>query len=196
MSLKETLKQIQEENHSMGIESRLFGSLKRIKEEFKQEALQEIHAMLSKMIQERMMKIRVPKDGKDGLPGTTGKAGKDAMLEPNAIRDALQSLTGENRLDASAIKNLMQEIPEKLGRQISGSGAGSFIIGETPTGAVNGSNTTFTLAQSPRPGTVMLYVGGIRMTGGGEDYTISGLTITTNTAPPSGAIIRVDYEKA
>lgn len=66
--------------------------------------------------------------------------------------------------------------------------------GETPSGTINGSNVTFTLANTPVSGSVHLYLDGIRMdAGAGNDYTISGGTITMATAPVSGDKLRADY---
>lgn len=72
----------------------------------------------------------------------------------------------------------------------------SFIWGETPTGAINGSNTSFTLANTPLTGTVKVYLNGMRQNAGaGNDYTISAGTITYLTAPATGDILLVDYNK-
>jgi len=74
--------------------------------------------------------------------------------------------------------------------------AANFVTRETPTGSVNGSNTTFTLAATPTAGTEELYLNGILQDqGAGNDYTISGATITMLTAPLSGDKIRVNYRK-
>ena len=65
---------------------------------------------------------------------------------------------------------------------------------ETPSGTVNGSNDTFTLAATPVSGTESVFVNGILQdSGAGNDYTISGLTITflTGAIPQSGDKIRV-----
>ena len=71
---------------------------------------------------------------------------------------------------------------------------GNFIYSEVPSGTVNGSNTTFTLADTPSSGTLQLYVNGFRFkVGAGEDYTLSGATITMLTAPPTNSIILADY---
>lgn len=70
------------------------------------------------------------------------------------------------------------------------------IFGETPTGTIDGSNATFTLANTPESGTVRVYVNGIRQNvGSGNDYTISGGTITFETAavPASGDVLLADY---
>jgi hypothetical protein len=47
------------------------------------------------------------RDGKDGKRGPAGKAGKNGSPDtPLQVRDKLQTLAGEERLDASAIKNI------------------------------------------------------------------------------------------
>lgn len=75
-------------------------------------------------------------------------------------------------------------------------GAGNFITRETPTGAVNGSNTTFALANTPVAGTEQVYLNGIlQEPGAGNDYTISGATITYLAAPLTGDRVRVSYMK-
>jgi hypothetical protein len=71
-----------------------------------------------------------------------------------------------------------------------------FIVRETPGGLVNGANTTYTLANTPISNTEMLYVNGLlQEPGAGNDYTISGLTITMLSAPISGDRLRANYQK-
>lgn len=68
-------------------------------------------------------------------------------------------------------------------------------IQETPSGSVNGSNTSFTLSSAPSESSmVMIFVDGIyqRPT---TDYTISGTTITMTIAPATAQDIRVCYWK-
>jgi hypothetical protein len=78
----------------------------------------------------------------------------------------------------------------------AGLSATNFVYKETPTGSINGSNTTFTIANTPIAGTEELYLNGLQqIVGGGEDYTISGATITMLTAPLTGEKIRVTYRK-
>jgi hypothetical protein len=72
------------------------------------------------------------------------------------------------------------------------------IVGETPTGTIDGVNAAFTLANTPTAGTVGVFVNGMRMkSGAGNDYTISGTTVTflTGAIPTSGDVIQVDYLK-
>jgi len=68
-------------------------------------------------------------------------------------------------------------------------------IEEIPVGSVNGSNKTFTLTYSPNPtSSLQLEVNGqtVRQ-GAGKDYTISGDTITTAIAYPTGTELYARY---
>lgn len=72
----------------------------------------------------------------------------------------------------------------------------NFVDRETPSGAVNGSNVTYTLANTPVSGSEHVYLNGLlQEPGAGNDYTISTLTITYLTAPATGDKIRVSYRK-
>lgn len=78
----------------------------------------------------------------------------------------------------------------------SGSGIAptDYIVRETPSGTVNGTNTIFTLAFTPVAGKEMVFLNGLlqMLT---SDYTISAATITFVTAPFTGDKIRVTYIK-
>lgn len=71
----------------------------------------------------------------------------------------------------------------------AGSGDGlTRVYNESPSGTKNGVNLVFTLANTPSAGTVRLYKNGMRMTvGSGNDYTISGATITLEAGMAPGA---------
>ena len=70
------------------------------------------------------------------------------------------------------------------------------VKGETPTGSVNGINTAFVLANTPKVGTVDVFVNGILQdAGAGNDYTIAGATITMLYTLTSGDKLRVSYFK-
>lgn len=72
----------------------------------------------------------------------------------------------------------------------------NFVDRETPSGSVNGSNTAFTLANTPIAGSEHVYLNGIlQEPGAGNDYTISGSTITYLSAPLTGDKLRVTYRK-
>ena len=64
----------------------------------------------------------------------------------------------------------------------------------TPTGTINGSNTSFTLPDTPSTDSLHLYLNGVYQTPGGVDYSLSTNTITYVSAPPTGSAHRARYE--
>jgi hypothetical protein len=73
-----------------------------------------------------------------------------------------------------------------------------FSDGETPSGTINGSNVTFTLAFVPSPATsVQLYLNGLQMDQG-VDYTITGSTVSFVSAsvPQTGDVLLASYRYA
>lgn len=64
-----------------------------------------------------------------------------------------------------------------------------------PTGTINGVNTTFTLSPTPAAAAnVNCFENGIQQQqGAGNDYTISGATITYLTAPPTGTKLNCQW---
>jgi hypothetical protein len=72
----------------------------------------------------------------------------------------------------------------------------NFVVEEIPSGSLNGSNVTYTLAFTPVSGKLKLFLNGIRLrSGAGNDYTISTATITMATAPTSNDVLIADYIK-
>jgi hypothetical protein len=74
--------------------------------------------------------------------------------------------------------------------------ASNFIYNETPSGTVNGSNVTFTLANTPVTGKVSIFINGLLLPP--TAYSISTATITFVTAPSSTGfndVILVNYIK-
>ncbi len=65
----------------------------------------------------------------------------------------------------------------------------------TPTGLINDSNTVFTLSAIPNPATSLeLRLNGmILKAGAGNDFTLSGSTITMAVAPASGDTLTATY---
>jgi hypothetical protein len=81
-----------------------------------------------------------------------------------------------------------------------GSGGGlatsNFVWKELPSGALNGTNTSFGLAFTPLAGSEIVHLNGVlQASGAGNDYTISGTTITYLTAPLSTDTLVVSYMK-
>ena len=70
-----------------------------------------------------------------------------------------------------------------------------FVHNATPSGAINGSNVTFTLASAPNPAASLeLRLNGqILKSGSSNDFTLSSLTITMNFAPASGDVLTASY---
>lgn len=75
----------------------------------------------------------------------------------------------------------------------------NIITREVPSGTIDGSNLVFTLANSAASGSEEVFLNGLlQNAGSGNDYTISGDTITfeTGNAPQTGSVLLVTYWKA
>jgi hypothetical protein len=95
-------------------------------------------------------------------------------------------------LNAAAISDFNTAADARVATAI----AAKFVTRETPTGAVNGTNTSFVLANTPVAGSEQVFLNGIlQEPGSGNDYTISVATITYLTAPVTGDKVRVNYIK-
>ena len=72
-----------------------------------------------------------------------------------------------------------------------------FVDEEVPSGAINGSNTAFTLSFAPVASTaVKAYLNGLRLKyGAGADFTVSGTALTMVTVPSTGDTLVVEYRK-
>ena len=74
---------------------------------------------------------------------------------------------------------------------VAGGGSTSFVR-ETPAGTLNGSNTTFTLSNTPTSGSLIVYLNGVE-----QDQTrwcsVSGTTITFVVAPKSTDNLIAEY---
>jgi hypothetical protein len=75
-------------------------------------------------------------------------------------------------------------------------GISNKVTRETATGAINGSNTAFTLANTPQLNTEEVFLNGLLLEpGAGNDYNISGATITMLAVPQTGDRLKVSYWK-
>lgn len=140
--------------------------------------------------------------------GLSFSVGGPSFDGSNAATIVASGLTNSNLSGSAGITNAnlanstitINGTPVSLGGSITVSGTGgdltasNFVFNETPSGTVNGSNTVFTLANTPTSGTVRVYLRGLRrkLT---TEYTISGTTLTFVTAPLTGDFIIVDYMK-
>lgn len=74
-------------------------------------------------------------------------------------------------------------------------GLGQIVDEETPTGAINGTNATFTTAVHPIAGSLKVYLNGIRMRSA-VDYTFTApntITFINGVAPQPSDILTVEY---
>ena len=125
---------------------------------------------------EKMVKQETKKQLNDALKPSL--FGKPKILNKKDI---------DKQIKAYIKENLQIRIPYGGGRNFQ------FADGETPTGDVDGSNKVFTLAYTPDPLTSLaVYVNTTRKTLT-TDYTLSGTTLTMDSAPRSGAILICDY---
>lgn len=76
----------------------------------------------------------------------------------------------------------------------SGSLQITLVFNEVPSGTIDGTNATFTLAHTPVAGTLLLFVNGLLMNEGG-DYTLSTNTITfaAGAKPEAGDWMKATY---
>ena len=100
-------------------------------------------------------------------------------------------------IDVSKIVVGLNKIVEVLTKQTSfvATNHYTFAENETPSGTINGSNTVFTLANTPAvANSLQIFLNGAYQTAGGEDYTLSDNTITFVNAPLTGSVLRSFYK--
>lgn len=160
-----------------------------------------------KSIDERMAKVRDGKPGKPGLLGRPGLPGMNGSPDNSVqVRDKLEKLANDERLDISAIKGI-EKIKEELEKKIAsvskfksanyGRTMSRFIT-EVPTGSVNSSNKDFYLSGVPAPGSLILQVNGqIQRPGSSNEYTIADkkITFTDSNKPQTGDTLYAFYTK-
>jgi hypothetical protein len=76
--------------------------------------------------------------------------------------------------------------------EVTGGSGFQLVVGATPSGTVDGTNTVFTLPLFVL-GTTMVYINGTRQHLGTAYTETNTTTLTFATAPPSGAVLAADY---
>jgi hypothetical protein len=120
------------------------------------------------------------------------------------IRDGLENLKGNERLEISAIKDLEEELEKikkiKTTRQLFGGGGFSRLSLEqyildpyVPTGTINGINTDFILSHTPNPMVSLKVYRNGQLQSITDDFTLNNVTITFLIAPVVGEIIKVEH---
>ena len=107
---------------------------------------------------------------------------------PQAVTLSINDLTGE----ISVFTRPQNVVIEFNGALTTGSG--SFIIGETPAGTINGSNATFTTTQAFDPASVSVFLNGVNIINGVDYITTGQNTILLNVSPVNGDYLRVNYK--
>lgn len=131
---------------------------------------------------------------------------KDTILDtPEQIRDKIESLKGNERVDKSAIKGLEEEIADlrkELATRLSGLGGGSRRVFQPYvddfSSETDGVTKTFYLSREPLKTNTILVWGSdfpiiLRPT---TDFTVSGKTLTLTAAVPApsqGATLLIQY---
>lgn len=105
----------------------------------------------------------------------------------------------ENTIPPSKLKAINSPVNGYLLRYDNGAGEFEWVSSsnattETPSGTVNGSNKVFTASQTPLAGSLSVYLNGLyQEEGSGNDYVVSGSTITFVDAPETGDNIVITY---
>lgn len=155
-----------------------------------------------------------------GTTSTTACVGNDARI-PTSLGTGVDTALGISVNTGSGLAVLSSgvlaaaQVPAYTGGDVTSAGGsltltvnntsgsgfvkyGDFIFNETPSGTVNGSNATFTLANAPASSGVdlELCLNGVCLEpGSGNDFTISGTTITMLLVPQTGDKLRAYYMK-
>lgn len=96
--------------------------------------------------------------------------------------------------DVVIVEKPIREIIRVEGSTNLPASSGDMVIGEIPSGLLNGSNATFTTLNQFKPGTVRVYLNGVRQTIVDDYQTIGNQTITLVFSPFAGEHLLVDYE--
>lgn len=147
--------------------------------------------------------ILVGGSGRGGSAGSSG--GASSTLETRDEGLALSSATKKINFVGSGVTatavgdNITVVIPGA-----SSAGAASadvvasihelIVVGEVPTGSINGVNTDFTISYDPLANSESVYLNGVLIADSGiGDYIVSGKTISFDEAPDPGDTVRVSY---
>lgn len=107
---------------------------------------------------------------------------------PQAVTVNIDDVTGEISVYTR---------PENVVIEFNGAlttGAGSFIIGETPAGTINGSNATFVTDQGFDPASISVFLNGVNIINGVDFITTGTNTILLNVSPVIGDYLRLNYK--
>ena len=165
----------------------------------KMSAMEKKHAEMMGMADMKVKGLRHGKDGMPGKPGLRGPAGSPDL--PKEVRNKLESLEGQERLDKSAIKGL-----DELEKKVESAGRGRIISGPmnltqyyNASSQADGSNRTFTGIPTARHIPMIFLKGQNPVTLLADvDYTIGNksITILNHNEPPAANVgVYIQYIK-
>lgn len=111
----------------------------------------------------------------------------------SALDAALGAVTGGQAAARSSLASSIAT-PVANAHNADGGAGAIFVDAEVPSGTINGSNVTFTLAFTPTSGSLHLFLNGVRLRPT-TDYAISVATITMVVAPDTGDWLYADYRR-
>lgn len=104
------------------------------------------------------------------------------------------SLGGVQAKDCSATGHLQKINTDGTVTCSADSGAVNFADQETPTGLINSSNTSYSLAHTPSPAaSLTCFENGVAQRAGGADFTLAAATMTYVAAPSTGSTLVCNY---
>lgn len=115
-----------------------------------------------------------------------GSENVDIIVNPEKVTIEVQD---ENQIVQVTSESIIVQVNSLLTL-----GGESSVIGETPNGAINGQNATFTSLQNFEPLTVDVILNSTVQTYGIDYITTGTNTITLNVAPVVGDILRLNYK--
>lgn len=120
---------------------------------------------------------------------------KEFILTAEDVRNKLETLKGNERLDKSAIKGLEEELARITKKGFGGVISGTHLVqlkSETPIGATNGTNTSFTVVH--KPDWITINGQSIYENYGYALTSVAGvLTLTIENAPQINSVLRSHY---
>ena len=150
----------------------------------------------------RVTNVSSTGSGGTGGTGTTGNVAIDQVTGLNtyltSLNTSINTLTSiVNSLNTSVanVAASLANLTAQVNSLTSGVTFAVFTDNETPTGAMNGVNTAFTLANAPATAaSLKLYRNGVLLANG-VDYTLSSnaITFSNNAIPQSGDTLTAYY---
>lgn len=126
------------------------------------------------------------------LPGTNGGTGVSSTATYPVSGTIMITTTS---VTCGQMPALTGAITSSAGSCTTAVSAGlNFADAEVPSGTINGSNVTFTLAHTPNPAlSLNCFENGVQQRAAGADYTLATATITYGAAPLTGTTLVCFY---